>query len=269
MDKIRDLREKFFLIDDEYLNGYAKLCGINATGVYLSMCRHANKQQQCFPSKKLIAGELDISQRSVYNAIKKLEEWGIVEVEEQGRKKDGSFKVKIYTLLDKKYWKEKPQANGADGKKRQDPQANDDTPPQARGAQEGNTVFNQTHIKETHSSSTKKTERKRSEPRKDIDFLLKSLESLLGIIDETQKGRRQWAKLFLDSKIPEIYQRKHSRPPTSQEAINSTVLIFKLAHESSDKYIQTNSSSLQWVYRNIGKILNNKAVNAPKVAFIS
>jgi len=124
-------------------------------------------------------------------------------------------------------------------------------------------------IEEKSSSSTKKTERKRSEPRKDIDFLLKSLESLLGIIDETQKGRRQWAKLFLDSKIPEIYQRKHSRPPTSQEAINSTVLIFKLAHESSDKYIQTNSSSLQWVYRNIGKILNNKAVNAPKVAFIS
>lgn len=133
----------------------------------------------------------------------------------------------------------------------------------------GKVSIGEDSIGKDNSSSTKKTERKRSEPRKDIDFLLKSLESILGIIDETQKSRRQWAKLFLDSKIPEIYQRKHSRPPTSQEAINSTVLIFKLAHESTDKYIQTNSSSLRWVYKNIGKIINSKSANAPKVAFIS
>ena len=156
MDKIRDLREKFFLINDEYLNGYAKLCGINATGVYLSMCRHANKHQTCFPSKKLMAEELAIGERSVYTAINKLAEWNIVSVEEQGRKKNGSFKVKLYTLIDKKYWKSKPQATVAVGKDCTPPQANNDTPPQAPVAQEGNTVIKETHIKETHIQGVKK-----------------------------------------------------------------------------------------------------------------
>jgi DNA-binding transcriptional regulator GbsR (MarR family) len=168
MDKIRDLREKYFQVDDEYLNGYARLCGINATGVYLSMCRHANKQQICFPSKKLIAEELDISQRSVYTAIKKLEEWGIIGVREQGRKKNGSYKVKVYTLLDKTTWKHKPQANGAVGKKRHSPQANNDTPPQATVAQEGNTEEKETQKKEmqiaTKVASFSENEKKHDKP---------------------------------------------------------------------------------------------------------
>lgn len=125
--EIRDLREKqFFMVDDAYLNGYARLCGINATGVYLSLCRHASKSQTCFPSKKLIAEELSISERSVYTALKKLEDWNIITIDNQGRKGDGSFKSKIYTLVSKKHWKSKPQANGADGKIRHSPQANND-----------------------------------------------------------------------------------------------------------------------------------------------
>lgn len=129
MDKIRDLRDKYFQVDDEYLNGYAKLCGISATGVYLSLCRHANKQQQCFPSKKLISEEMAISERTIYSALKKLEEWNIIITEEQGKKEDGSFKNKLYTLLDKKFWKDKPQATIADGKTRRQPlpSANNDT----------------------------------------------------------------------------------------------------------------------------------------------
>lgn len=127
MDYLRDIREKSFLINDEYLNGYAKLCGINATGVYVSLCRHANKEQTCFPSKKLMAEELSISERSVYTALKQLEKYNIVNVEEQGRKNNGSFLNKLYTLINKRYWKKKePQANGAVGKKRHSPQANDD-----------------------------------------------------------------------------------------------------------------------------------------------
>lgn len=151
-NRIRDLREKFFQVDDEYLNGYAKICGINATGVYLSMCRHANKQQTCFPSKKLIAEELAISERSVYTAIKKLEEWNIIKIEQQGRKKDGSFKNLLYTLLDKTQWRKKPSATGAVGKKRHYPSANNDTTrrqqvPNKETHREGNTY------KETHTLS--------------------------------------------------------------------------------------------------------------------
>jgi Helix-turn-helix domain len=151
MDKIRDLREKFFLIDDEYLNGYAKLCGINATGVYLSLCRHANKNQQCFPSKKLVAEELAISERSVYTALKTLESWNIIRIETRGRDETGKFNNLLYTLLDKKVWKLKPDqqqhmpsANSAVGKTEQSPSANNDN---YRRQQVPN---KETHIKDTH-----------------------------------------------------------------------------------------------------------------------
>lgn len=126
--EIRDLRRKqFFMVDDEYLNGYARLCGISATGVYLSLCRHASRDQTCFPSKKLIAEELDISERTVYSALKKLEEWNIVKVTDQSRKKDGSYNNKIYTLLDKSVWKPKPTVKGNSYRRQPLPSANNDT----------------------------------------------------------------------------------------------------------------------------------------------
>lgn len=125
MDKIRDLRikEKFFM-DDEYLSGYASLCGIYATGVYMSLCRHSNKEQTCFPSKKLISKELKISERSVFDAIKILEFWNIIKTKKQARKIDGSYKNNIYILLDKSKWKQKPQASHADGPSAYRPQVN-------------------------------------------------------------------------------------------------------------------------------------------------
>lgn len=172
---LRDARDRVFAISDEYLNGYAKLCGINATGVYMSICRHANREQTCFPSKRLMAQELAISERSVYSAIKKLEEWGIIHIEEQGRKPDGSFKVRLYTLLKKECWKPKPQATGADGKIEQSPQANDDI-----GRR--HVVPNKdTHMKDTHISIVadatevfsfeEELQKMRDNPRKDIKVI--------------------------------------------------------------------------------------------------
>jgi hypothetical protein len=53
---VRDLRNKqHFIVDDAYLNGYAKLCGPNATLVYLCHCRHADRHQESFPSVQLMA----------------------------------------------------------------------------------------------------------------------------------------------------------------------------------------------------------------------
>lgn len=116
--RIIDRRKKEkFLVDDAYLNGYAKLYGIQATGVYMVLCRHCNKDQECFPSKKTISEKLSISERSVYSAIKKLEQSNIIKVKNQGRKKDGSFKNLTYILLDKSEWiKIKPKVNNAVGK---------------------------------------------------------------------------------------------------------------------------------------------------------
>ncbi len=111
--RIIDKRNKEkFQVDDAYFNGMARHCGISATGVYMVLCRHANhKTQEAFPSKKLIAEKLAIGERTVFTAIKKLEERNIVKVEDQGRKDDGSFKVRNYILVDKKEWNYPPQAN--------------------------------------------------------------------------------------------------------------------------------------------------------------
>lgn len=143
-------------MDDEYLNGYARLCGIYATGVYCSLCRHANKNQTCFPSKELISEELAISERAVYTAIKKLQEWNLIKIDDKVRKPDGTFASLVYTLIDKKHWKNKPTAYPADGMKQHQPSANHDT------IQRHTVPSKETHIegntsKETHIAEKNKT----------------------------------------------------------------------------------------------------------------
>jgi len=143
--KVRDLRNKqFFMVDDAYLNGYARLCGWKATLVYMALCRHSNKNQVCFPSKKLMAEELDISERSVYNAIKTLESWGIIRIQKKQRKNDGKYMSLIYVLADKKTWKSKPTAYGADGTIVHTPSAKSSTNQRhhvpSKETHEGNTI---------------------------------------------------------------------------------------------------------------------------------
>ena len=98
--EVRDRREGMYQMDDAYLNGWAKKCGIYATGVYNVLCRHAGKNQSCFPSVKLIADKLDVSERQVSRAIKALEAHKIVEVE---RVTGGKNK---YWLTDKNEWRD-------------------------------------------------------------------------------------------------------------------------------------------------------------------
>lgn len=103
--RIIDKRNKEkFMVDDLYLNGYAKMCGIYATGVYMILCRHASKDQECFPSKKRIAERLAISERSVYNAIQELKKHRIIDIIQERRREDGTYKSTIYILLDKSEW---------------------------------------------------------------------------------------------------------------------------------------------------------------------
>jgi DNA-binding transcriptional ArsR family regulator len=98
--EIRDAREKeFFIIDDAYLNGFAKVCGIQATATYMALCRHVGKDQTCFPSIDLMASRLGMSKRSVVHGLKELEEHRIIKVS----RLKGS--PNIYTLLNKRNWR--------------------------------------------------------------------------------------------------------------------------------------------------------------------
>jgi len=161
--KVRDLRKKTqYKIDDEYLNGYARIFGVATTAVYNSLARHAEfSTQQCFPSEKKIAEEHNITSRTVRRAIQKLKSANIIKIE---RKKSsiGKWLNNTYLLLDKSEWIKLPEdiRDQARGHQRpMDSQRTLETKPedirdQARGHQrpikdntlEGYTLRRRTHI---------------------------------------------------------------------------------------------------------------------------
>jgi len=152
---IRDFRNKnFFMVDNEYLNGYAKLLNPNATVTYLSLCRHARAEtQECFPSIKLIAKENNISERSVIRSIKLLEEWRIIKVE-RNKGSDGKQMNNDYVLLDKSQWKNKPSDLQSYGQP-SDLQSNN----RVTHSHTNNTNINNTNIIKITESKTSKKER--------------------------------------------------------------------------------------------------------------
>ena len=101
-------KEKYFL-DDDYLNGYAKLCGVYATAVYNSLSRHANfNTQECFPEIDKMAEQHSMDRKTVIKGIKKLQEWNIISVKKRKSKDTKRQLPNVYILLDKSNWKPKP-----------------------------------------------------------------------------------------------------------------------------------------------------------------
>ena len=98
-------KHSFALVDDLYLDEYAAVCGIYATGIYLALCRHANAESSCFPGKDYMAKKLGISVRSVYTATKALVDNGIITVDKTRRSRGGKFASIVYKLADQSQWK--------------------------------------------------------------------------------------------------------------------------------------------------------------------
>jgi len=109
--KVRDLRQKEkFVVDDIYLNGYAKLFGPTTSAIYISLCRHANKEQEAWPSEEKLAEEWNISARTSRRAIKDLKRGNLIDIE-RVRTGKGKWLNNVYILLDKSEWK-KPEDMG-------------------------------------------------------------------------------------------------------------------------------------------------------------
>ena len=108
--KVRNLRKKDqFKIDDAYLNGYARVCGVYATAVYNSLSRHADfSTQEYWPSIDTIAHQHNIDRKTVIKAISTLEEWRIIKKIKERDEKTKRQLNNVYTLLDKTEWKKKP-----------------------------------------------------------------------------------------------------------------------------------------------------------------
>jgi predicted transcriptional regulator len=137
--KIRDLRQKEkFFVDDAYLSGYARVLGVTTTAVYLSLCRHTNRDQECFPSQDKIAEDHNITRRTVIRAIKKLKEANIIKIEKE-RADNGKWFNNLYILLDKSQWK-KPEDIGVTWN--------------SHVTKKTKTIGHQSHIKDTHIKDT-------------------------------------------------------------------------------------------------------------------
>ena len=109
--KVRDLRKKDqYKVDDAYLNGYARLCGVYATAVYNSLSRHSDfHTQECFPSIEKIAYQHKIDKKSVIKGIRELEKWNIVKKTKEKDPKTQRQLNNIYLLIDKTQWIPKPK----------------------------------------------------------------------------------------------------------------------------------------------------------------
>ncbi len=211
MKRIIDNRRKEkFMIDDEYLNGMAKLCGIYATGVYISMCRHASKDQESFPSITLMSEELGVGRDSIIKGIKNLKERNVIEVGKI-RNKAGKWLNNLYILQDKTVWNY-DQVDDTDMDSQVDLSVNPSRPqrkpksvtPTLRKHIEGNT-YKETHISSSsvddgqqsfdtfYKAYPRKVGKKAAEKKfkmlyKKGEFDMQSLLSAL----EVQKGTEQW-----------------------------------------------------------------------------
>ena len=103
--KVRDKRNKnWFYLDNEYLNGYAKIFGAIGTAIYVSLCRHADEDQKCFPSQELIAEELNIHRNTVRKHLDLFEEHNLIKVIRERNKDTKQWENNVYYLLDKSQW---------------------------------------------------------------------------------------------------------------------------------------------------------------------
>lgn len=177
--KVRDLRHKEKLeLDDIYLNSYAKYCGVNATLVYNSLCRHANfYTQTAFPSQWLIANEHNITIRRVRQGIKKLQEFNIIYAQQE-RDKKGHFKNYLYSLIDKSEWESLPCVkNPPTGKQAR---KNSTVGPLTVGGESPNKVDKDIKVDKTKEGLDKPTTPK----RKDITFSKEVFNKILDAYQE-------------------------------------------------------------------------------------
>lgn len=143
-------KEKFF-VDDAYLNGYAKYLGTTNSMIYFILCRHADKNQECFPSYEFIAERLGVSEATIKRGVKILKDWNIISIGKRKRK-NGQFLHNSYVLLDKSVWQSKPWVISD----LRQPEVMDDT---NQGSPMHQTTGHprpdkDTHSKDTHSKDT-------------------------------------------------------------------------------------------------------------------
>lgn len=148
--RVIDKRQKEkFMMDDAYLNGMARICGWQATLVYLCLCRHADKEQECFPSIKLMQEKLGVGYNTIRRGISNLEKNNVIGVE---REKDisGRWLNNTYILIDKTEWKNYNHSPNKDVEEEKPQPYWETFTALIEKSHSPNTNNKETHIKETH-----------------------------------------------------------------------------------------------------------------------
>lgn len=188
--RVIDKRNKhYFMVDDIYLNGYARHLGPITSMVYISLCRHVDRDQNAFPSQDQIAKEIRAGVRSVKDAIAQLKEWNLIDIERE--RTEHRWARNSYYLLDKSVWKKPSRASGARDKSSRS------------GATDSKDQGHVVHTKDTHIKDTHKDilhiSSKRRYGNGDVNEILDYLKQALGLpdLDGSEKTNRQYAWLLI------------------------------------------------------------------------
>lgn len=216
------------MVDDEYLNGYAKYLGTTASMVYISLCRHASKDQTAYPSQKLIGEELGINERIVSQKIRLLELARLIRIDKIKRK-DGTWLNNLYTLLDKSEWRKPTYINYVAGNKKQN-----ETTQAKRDKQKGKTEYTENtkkrpqpptsfmYIKETHIFKDTHNNSASAGKIENIGQILKRklLEKLTNGHSWQEAAERHYKRLGLPNKPPASWYKifKDNQPVAEQAA---------------------------------------------------
>lgn len=96
---------RFFMIDNDFIDKYAKFVKSAGTDVYIALKRHCNNNtKEAFPGLEHLALEMGMSIFKVKMGVKALECFNIITVERERGMHN------IYTLKNKKFWKKVPKS---------------------------------------------------------------------------------------------------------------------------------------------------------------
>jgi hypothetical protein len=91
----------FFSIDNDIIDVHAKTIGAIGVAVYAVLARYANRKTgECWPSIGKIGKLLDLARNTVKDALRKLEDVGLIMMQRLRRAPEGHPTSHLYTLLD-------------------------------------------------------------------------------------------------------------------------------------------------------------------------
>lgn len=98
--EVQDRRKRgHFEIDNILLDAYGKLLGPHAIAVYAALARFANKDEECWPSRRAISERTGVSPAQVTRELSKLAAYSLIASTPQYNER-GDQTSNLYMLLD-------------------------------------------------------------------------------------------------------------------------------------------------------------------------